>query len=332
MSASLVYGLAVRVDALFAAVAMHRLLAKPPLALKMLINRRIAGTLASGVPSQVSLASLPIEILSRIHIELVNHVRRFLPHNPALFCWCCTMHVHSERLCHDCQEEFFDGNPKDGVKCDCDKPAETDLEKRPLADGELRKYLHEGCDGCARAVSHQDRDPVYLRLSCARSVLMDLEGLAFRCRSISRTLWPCSREEEDSAGERSRFAGHRRPRSPHGSGRQRRISARSWPDHCDHSDGLPLRALARTGASVPQVKEYHDSAVFHPAVFAIYSERYAATIAAFARYYGLRHVEHDARGMDRIASRRGDRAARCGPLLSPVAAVCVGFVLRVDSW
>jgi hypothetical protein len=66
MSASLVYGLAVRVDGLFAAVAMHRLLAKPSLALKMLINRRIAGTLASGGPSQVSLASLPVEILSRI--------------------------------------------------------------------------------------------------------------------------------------------------------------------------------------------------------------------------------------------------------------------------
>jgi hypothetical protein len=44
-------------------------------------------------------------------------------------------------------------------------------------------------------------------------------------------------------------------------------------------------------ASVPQVKEYHDSAIFHPAVFAIYSERYAATIATFARYHGLRHVD-----------------------------------------
>jgi hypothetical protein len=44
MSASLIYGLAVDVNALFAAVAMDRLLAKPSL-VKMLMNRRTAATL-----------------------------------------------------------------------------------------------------------------------------------------------------------------------------------------------------------------------------------------------------------------------------------------------
>jgi hypothetical protein len=85
MSASLIYGLVVDVNALFAAVAMDRLLAKPSLVVKMLMNRRTAATLANNAPGQVSLASLPVEVLSRIHIELGNQVRRSVKDLPAPF-------------------------------------------------------------------------------------------------------------------------------------------------------------------------------------------------------------------------------------------------------
>jgi hypothetical protein len=103
--------------------------------------------------------------------------------HPALFCGCCTTHVHSERLCADCQQRFIEGSKTrrcaNVVLCECDEPVEMDPHNRSLTGGELREYLHEGCDRCLEAVLDQWFDPVNHRPSWFPLVLTVWKGLTF---------------------------------------------------------------------------------------------------------------------------------------------------------
>jgi hypothetical protein len=165
MKATLVYGLVVQTDDLHAAAIMGRMLEKPALAMKLIIKRRTIGTLESNAPGKASLASLPVEVLSQILVELGDSIRSPVSGDPAFFCACCAEHHYEdEPFCDDCRPRYWDGYCSDcESECDCGGPQQVEPREGCQACAQIRMQSHGQCEGCSEVAFYRKYEEVSIR-------------------------------------------------------------------------------------------------------------------------------------------------------------------------
>jgi hypothetical protein len=303
MKATLVYGLIVETDDLHAAAVMDRMLQKPSLAMQLIIKRRTIGTLESNAPGRASLASLPVEVLSQILVELSNSIRSLVSGEPALFCKCCAeQHYEDEELfCDECRPRYRDGYCSEcESECECGGPGEVKPRMECHACAEIRTGSHKRCGGCFASSSDRKYRTVSIiarfwgclsfRMQDAWS---DVDHLLERYGLIRAM--HCTQDHHDF-----QVVGVAFKRST----RHVEKQAKATAPKKDHVAKTEQRTIKYTHTKVSAVEESmvttsvrqeddFQSITIHPTAFVSFSQRFAVKFIAFAKAHDLRHVaEH----------------------------------------